>query len=137
MKLRTLGPNATTHDVLAELDFAGAVIVKDVIGEETLDRFNSEVMPCVERTPMGRDNFAGKAMKRTGALAARSQTCRDLILHELAIGAAEAFLAPLTKKVPLHLRQTIGIHPGSRARAIHRDRYAWGGLFASVYRASA
>lgn len=126
MKLRTLGPNATTHDVLAELDYAGAVVVKDVIGEETLERFNSEVMPYVERTPMGRDNFAGKATKRTGALAARSQTCRDLILHELALGAAEAFLAPFTKKVLLHLTQTIEIHPGSRAQAIHRDRYAWG-----------
>ena len=126
MKLRTLGPNATTHDVLAELDYAGAVIVKDVIGEETLDRFNSEVMPYVERTPMGSDNFAGKATKRTGALAARSQTCRDLILHELALGAAEAFLAPFTKKVLLHLTQTIEIHPGGRAQAIHRDRYAWG-----------
>ena len=76
MKLKTLGPNATTHDVLAELDYAGAVVVKDVIGEETLERFNLEVMPYVERTPMGRDNFAGKATKRTGALAARSQTCR-------------------------------------------------------------
>ena len=126
MKLRTLRPNATTHDVLAELDYAGAVVVKDVIGEETLERFNSEVMPYVERTPMGRDNFAGKATKRTGALAARSQTCRDLILHELALGAAEAFLAPFTKKVLLHLTQTIEIHPGSRAQAIHRDRYAWG-----------
>ena len=126
MKLRTLGPNATTHDVLTELDYAGAVVVKDVIGEETLERFNTEVMPYVERTPMGRDNFSGKATKRTGALAARSQTCRDLILHELALGAAEAFLTPFTKKVLLHLTQTIEIHPGSRAQAIHRDRYAWG-----------
>lgn len=69
MKLRTLGPNATAEDVLAELDQAGAVVVKDVIGEETLERFNSEVMPYVERTPMGRDDFVGKATKRTGALA--------------------------------------------------------------------
>ena len=126
MKLRTLGPNATAEDVLAELDQTGAVVVKDVIGEETLERFNSEVMPYVERTPMGRDDFGGKATKRTGALAARSQTCRDLILHELALGAAEAFLTPFTKKILLHLTQTIEIHPGSRAQAIHRDRYAWG-----------
>ena len=73
--MRTLGPNATTDDVLAELDYAGAVVVKDVISEETVERFNSEVMPYVERTPMGRDDFVGKATKRRGALAARSQTC--------------------------------------------------------------
>jgi ectoine hydroxylase-related dioxygenase (phytanoyl-CoA dioxygenase family) len=126
MTLKTLGPTATTNDVLAELDQAGAVIVKDVIGSKTLGRFNAEVMPYVERTPMGRDDFLGKSTKRTGALAARSQICRDLILHDLVLGAAEAFLAPYTKKIILHLTQTIEIHPGSSAQAIHRDRYAWG-----------
>ena len=126
MTLKTLGPTATTNDVLAELDQAGAVIVKDVIGAKTLERFNAEVMPYVERTPMGRDDFLGKSTKRTGALAARSQICRDLILHDLVLGAAEAFLAPFTKKIILHLTQTIEIHPGSSAQAIHRDRYAWG-----------
>ena len=126
MTLKTLGPTATTNDVLAELDQAGAVIVKDVIGSKTLERFNAEVMPYVERTPMGRDDFLGKSTKRTGALAARSQICRDLILHDLVLGAAEAFLAPYTKKIILHLTQTIEIHPGSSAQAIHRDRYAWG-----------
>ena len=75
---------------------------------------------------MGRDDFLGKSTKRTGALAARSQICRDLILHDLVLGAAEAFLAPFTKKIILHLTQTIEIHPGSSAQAIHRDRYAWG-----------
>ena len=126
MTLKTLGPTATTNDVLAELDQAGAVIVKDVIGAQILERFNAEVMPYVERTPMGRDDFLGKSTKRTGALAARSQICRDLILHDLVLGAAEAFLAPYTKKIILHLTQTIEIHPGSSAQAIHRDRYAWG-----------
>ena len=71
MTLKTLGPTATTNDVLAELDQAGAVIVKDVIGAQILERFNAEVMPYVERTPMGRDDFLGKSTKRTGALAAR------------------------------------------------------------------
>ena len=126
MTLKTLGPTATTNDVLAELDQAGAVIVKNVIGAQILERFNAEVMPYVERTPMGRDDFLGKSTKRTGALAARSQICRDLILHDLVLGAAEAFLAPFTKKIILHLTQTIEIHPGSSAQAIHRDRYAWG-----------
>jgi ectoine hydroxylase-related dioxygenase (phytanoyl-CoA dioxygenase family) len=126
MTLKTLGPTTTPNDVLAELDQAGAVIVKDVIGSKTLECFNAEVMPYVERTPMGRDDFLGKSTKRTGALAARSQICRDLILHDLVLGAAEAFLAPFTKKIILHLTQTIEIHPGSSAQAIHRDRYAWG-----------
>ena len=126
MTLKTLVSDATVNDVLAELELTGAVIVRDLIDQETIKRFNGEVMPYVERTPMGRDDFVGKGTKRTGALAARSKTCRELILNALAFGAAEAFLKPFTKKIILHLTQAIQIHPGSKAQAIHRDRYAWG-----------
>ena len=124
--LKTLGPDAVVSDVLAELDLAGAVIVKDLIDEETIKHFKDEMMSFVDRTPMGRDDFSGKRTKRTGALAARSETCRELILNNLVLGTAEAFLKPFTKKIILHLTQTIQIHPGSKAQAIHRDRYAWG-----------
>ena len=126
MKLKTLGPEASISEVVTAMNEAGAVIVRDAIDTETVDRFNLEVTSFVKRTPMGRDDFVGKGTKRTGALAARSQTCRDLILNDLALGSAEAFLGSFTRKIILHLTQTIEIHPGSKAQAIHRDRYAWG-----------
>jgi ectoine hydroxylase-related dioxygenase (phytanoyl-CoA dioxygenase family) len=126
MALKTLGPEAEVKDVLAALEQAGAVIVRDVLDRKTVDQFNEEVMPFVDRTVMGRDDFSGRATKRTGALAARSATCRDLIVNEMVLGAAEAFLQPFTSKIQLHLTQTIQIHPGSPAQQIHRDRYAWG-----------
>ena len=126
MALKTLGPEAEVKDVLAALEQAGAVIVRDVLDRKTVDQFNEEVMPFVDRTVMGRDDFSGRATKRTGALAARSATCRDLIVNEMVLGAAEAFLQPFTSKIQLHLTQTIQIHPDSPAQQIHRDRYAWG-----------
>ena len=36
MILKTMGPDAAVSDVLAELELAGAVIVKDLIDEETI-----------------------------------------------------------------------------------------------------
>ena len=126
MNLKTLGPEAEVKDVLAELDEAGAVIVRDVLDDKTVNRFNQEVTPFIDRTAMGRDDFSGRGTKRTGALAARSATCRDLIINKLVLGAAEAFLGPFTSKIQLHLTQTIQIHPNSPAQEIHRDRYAWG-----------
>ena len=126
MMLKTLGPEAEVKDVLAALEEAGAVIVRDVLDTQTVDQFNEEVMPYIERTPMGRDDFAGRSTKRTGALAARSATCRDLIVNELVLNTAEAFLQPFTSKITLHLTQTIEIHPGNATQQIHRDRYAWG-----------
>ena len=53
----------------------------------------------VERSTQGEDRAA---CWQVVALAARSQICRDLILHDLVLGAAEAFLAPFTKKIILH-----------------------------------
>lgn len=126
MELQTLDATVSQDDVIQALEVAGAVIVKDLIGDEVIARFESEVQPFIDRTPMGRDEFTGKGTKRTGALAARSATCRDLILNELTLGTAEKYLQPFTRKILLHLTQTIEIHPNSPAQQIHRDRYAWG-----------
>ena len=49
--LKTLGSDAAVNDVLAELELTGAVIVRDLIDQETIKRFNGEVMPYVEKTP--------------------------------------------------------------------------------------
>lgn len=126
MPLNTLANDATADEVVQELVENGAVIVQDVIDSETVDKLNAEVTPYIQKTPTGTDEFTGKKTKRTGALAARSAVCRDLIVHDLALAAANQFLSPYTRKIILHLTQTIQINPGSGAQAIHRDRYAWG-----------
>ena len=126
MKLQTLEATAKPEDVLKALEESGAVIVENLIDHTVVESFQREVRPFVDRTPMGRDEFTGKGTKRTGALAARSATCRELILNDLVLATAESFLQPFTRKIQLHLTQTIEIHPGSAAQQIHRDRYAWG-----------
>jgi len=57
MKLKTLGPEAEVNDVLAALDEAGAVIVRDVLDSKTVDQFNQEVMPFVDHRHGGRRLF--------------------------------------------------------------------------------
>ena len=126
MSLQTLPNTASTTDILAAMDEAGAVIIRDAISEEIRQRMVDEVMPFIERTPMGTDDFTGRHTQRTGALVARTPTCRDLILHDTVLAAAREFLAPYTDKILLHLTQTIYINPGNRAQALHRDRLAWG-----------
>ena len=126
MPLNTLPASTTAKQVVQELIDNGAVIVKDVIGTDIVDRLNAEVKPYIDKTPLGHDNFLGKTTKRTGALAARSAQCRELIVNDLALAAAEQFLQPYTSRIILHLTQTIQIGPGGPAQAIHRDRYAWG-----------
>jgi ectoine hydroxylase-related dioxygenase (phytanoyl-CoA dioxygenase family) len=126
MPLNTLTKDASPDQVLAELQENGAVIVRDLLGTQTVDTLTAEVLPFVDRTQMGRDDFTGRTTKRTGALAARSAACRDLIVNELALTTAKQFLQPYTRKIILHLTQVIQINPGGAAQAIHRDRLAWG-----------
>ncbi|GAA0466107.1 phytanoyl-CoA dioxygenase family protein [Parasphingorhabdus litoris] len=106
----------------------GAAIVEDVLDAAALERLKSEIMPYVEATEPGRDDFTGRKTTRTGALVARSEACRDLVMDDLILGGANAFLKPFCERVQLHLTQLIRIQPGQVKQPLHRDRLAWGGF---------
>ncbi len=126
MPVQTLPPTSTNEEILAVIDADGAAILADVIGQDIIDRLKTELTPYIDATPMGSDDFTGRNTQRTGALVARTPTCRDLIMHESILAAAAAFLNPYTDRILLHLTQTIYIHPGNPAQPLHRDRLAWG-----------
>lgn len=125
-KLTTLDPGTDRDTLLDAIRRDGAAILCDAIPPETVQRMVDEVTPYVDATPMGRDDFSGKRTQRTGALVARTSTCRDLVLCEPALETARAFLSPYTERILLHLTQIIRIHPGEGAQTLHRDRLAWG-----------
>lgn len=106
----------------------GAAIVEGVLDASALDKLKSEIMPYVDATETGRDDFTGRKTTRTGALVARSQACRDLVMDQLILGGANAFLTPFCERIQLHLTQLIRIQPGQKKQPLHRDRLAWGGF---------
>ena len=126
MTLTTLTPEATVEEVVQLLRQDGALIIKDIISPQVVDQLTAEMQPYINAPPTGRDEFTGHTTRRTGALAARSAACRDLIVNDLVLGSAKEYLKPFTRKIILHLTQTIDIGPGAAAQEIHRDRYAWG-----------
>ena len=126
MTLTTVTSEATVEEVVQLLRQDGALIIKDIISTQVVDQLTAEMQPYINATPTGRDEFTGHTTRRTGALAARSAACRDLIVNDLVLGSAKEYLKPFTRKIILHLTQTIDIGPGAAAQEIHRDRYAWG-----------
>jgi ectoine hydroxylase-related dioxygenase (phytanoyl-CoA dioxygenase family) len=126
LKLETLPAGSPTDDILAILKRDGALILSNVLSKADLEQLNGEIMPYVDATANGRDNFSGEHTTRTGALVARSEKCRELVMHPAIIEAANAFLKPYCETIQLHLTQVIRIRPGQKAQAIHRDRWAWG-----------
>ena len=116
-------PAETINDVLVH---DGALVLEDVLTATEVDRVLAETMPYIEATAPGRDDFTGRRTTRTGALVARSPACRDLVMHERVLAAANRFLEPYCHRIQLHLAQVIRLMPGQPAQAIHRDRWAWG-----------
>jgi hypothetical protein len=124
--LVTLPPTASIDEIMAVLYRDGALIVRDVIAPGDIARLKDEVMPYVEATRPGQDGFTGFRTTRTGALAARSAVCRELIMNTMIQSLCERVLKPNCERWQLHLGQVIRIMPGQGAQPIHRDRWAWG-----------
>jgi ectoine hydroxylase-related dioxygenase (phytanoyl-CoA dioxygenase family) len=89
-----------------------------------MDELRAELAPFLESTPDGTDAFSGKNTQRTGGLIGRSQTARELVEHEVVLGAVRETLKH-SKNFQLHLTQVIAIGPGESAQAIHRDQWAF------------
>jgi hypothetical protein len=124
MPLEHLPPTADADAVTAALERDGAVIVDHLLAPATCDRIAAELAPSLAATPTGPDDFSGRNTRRTGALIARSETCRDLVMHPLALAAAGAWLSHATN-FQLHLTQAIAIGPDSPAQPLHRDQWAF------------
>lgn len=124
--LQTLAASAEVDAILDVLRRDGAVILDGVLDHGRRARFLDEVRPWMDATRDGRDAFSGFATTRTGALAARSPTCREMILDPTVLACARRFLEPWCQRIQLHLTQVIRLKPGQGAQEIHRDRWAWG-----------
>jgi len=123
-KVQHLPASCSGDDVAAALTADGAVIVDSVISSDFVNDLNAELRPWMERTTPGPDSFSGKNTRRTGALVARSQKCRELVMHPLALATCRKFLAHATS-FQLHLTQVIAIGPGEPGQTIHRDQWAF------------
>jgi len=127
LELAYFDADAEDEEILSALREDGACVLVDVMGENLKSRVSEELQPFVEATPTGRDDFTGRLTGRTGALVARSEASRELVMHPTLTGLAQQFLGPYTDKIQLHLTQVINIQPGQGVQPRHRDRLAWGG----------
>lgn len=125
--LTTFDPDSDLDDVLEAVRTDGAAIIRDAMGADLHTRVDRELAPWIGGTPDGRDDFTGRRTARTGALVARSEACRELVMHPTVVELANRYLEPYTARIQLHLTQVINIHPGQGSQPLHRDRLAWGG----------
>lgn len=115
---------ATGAEVAVALQQEGCAVVERLVSLDLLARAQAELRPYLDATPPGNDDFAGRRTRRTGALIARSETCRELVMHPTVLDAVGTALAQATS-FQLHLTQVIAIGPGEPGQLIHRDQWAF------------
>lgn len=125
MQLPRFDADAATDVVAEAVAEHGVAIVESLAPPGLCDRVADELLPWVERTPPGGDDFSGRNTRRTGALLARSVAVRDLVAHPLVLGVADRVLWPSKTTFQLHLTQVIAIEPGGTAQALHRDQWCF------------
>ena len=120
-----LDRTATAADIAHELREHGAVIVERLLDPTTCDRLQAELLPHVELTPVGSDDFTGRNTRRTGGLLTKCPTSAELVAHPVVLDAVDQVLWGKKTTFQLHLTQSIAIGPGSPAQFLHRDHWCF------------
>lgn len=124
MEIQRFGADAEVTKVATALAEDGCAVIEGLADDATLDAFEVEIAPWMEATPDGPDEFSGFSTRRTGALLARAETARRLVVDPTIRSVADAVLAHATS-YQLHLTQVISIGPGETGQPIHRDQWAF------------
>ena len=128
--LRRLRRDEPLDDIISAIRQDGAVIVSGLVDADIVDLINHELEPhLVERAAGFRnldDGFYGRNTKRIQGLAAKSRGFVDhILLNDILLAAADAFLLPNCGDYWMSQAETIYIGPKSAAQALHRDDVNW------------
>lgn len=125
---RSDGPDAVTEVLASD----GAVIVRDFLANDTLQRFRDDIDTCAEGHRAGSladseivQRFWGAKTKRFTRLAHRSSAFVDILTDPLYLAVADRVLLPNASDYWMNTGQMMIIGPGEKAQWIHRDAENW------------
>jgi len=124
MPVEHLLADAEPEAVAKVLERDGCAVIDRLVSPEIMNRVRDDMTPHLEAVSDGVDDFVGHHTRRVGALIARSETSRDLVMHPKVLGTVDRVLGHV-KNYQLHLTQVIAIGPGETAQMIHRDQWAF------------
>jgi ectoine hydroxylase-related dioxygenase (phytanoyl-CoA dioxygenase family) len=110
----------------------GVCIVEDLVSPDVLDRVSNEIQPYIDKTCDGHNDFTGYSTRRTGGLAGRSPSARELVMHPLIVAAGRQILAS-GHGMQLMNTEVISIGDSETVQPIHRDQEVWPYSFPPEY----
>ncbi|KAJ5705875.1 hypothetical protein N7536_001564 [Penicillium majusculum] len=139
---------ASVDEIVAALKLAGGVIIRNAVGQATLDQIEVDVRPGLEQDTAWSGSFFPSQTRRTCAALQKSPTyAHEIVMHPLFQGASNRMLTEkqwfwsgnekqwTVSRPQLSNTIVFSIGPGASAQPLHRDdsihqRYAH---FAEVY----
>ncbi|MFC4057209.1 phytanoyl-CoA dioxygenase family protein [Planomonospora corallina] len=126
-------PDAEQDEVVAILERDGAVIVEDLVDDETLARLWDDLGPALDACDFSGDWYNGRRTRRVSSLFARTAHLTPVVTHPLYLGAARRIMqkpthiwmgkvrVEMVPSIQISGTQVIQIHPGQGKQPLHRD----------------
>ncbi len=121
-EVRSLGRGASTDEAMAILEEDGAVIFRNLVDDDVIDRVNEELEPYLTRACFGEGEFWGRKTQRVSSLIAKSRTYgEELATAPQILAVMDRLLLPRCERYQLHVTQAVKIAPGEGRQIVHRD----------------
>ena len=121
-EVRSIDRHTSADEAMAILSEDGAVIYRQVVDDEVVDKVNAELDPFLSRAYYGEGEFWGNKTKRVSSLVAKSKTYgEELATCPQILGVMDQLLLPRCERYQLHVTQAVRIGPGQGLQIIHRD----------------
>lgn len=112
---------------VAQLRAQGFCVMRGAVDADVIAVLNADLDGAFAAAPFCDGEFYGRTTKRLGGMLKRSASAEVFVRHPLALGIADAILAPWCDRFALNLTQAIEIHGGAPAQYPHRDEDMWAG----------
>ncbi|MBN3786829.1 phytanoyl-CoA dioxygenase family protein [Burkholderia sp. Ac-20353] len=138
MSVKRFPNSATPAELASVIKEDGGAIVKGFLSPSLLENLKKDLLPLLETTPNGVDEyFAGAQTRRLSRLFARTDHMVDVALNPLYLETARLILQTPIKvwsgenqvdvapDIQVGVTQAIQIRPGQGVQPLHRDDSVW------------
>ena len=137
MSVKHLPNSATPSQLASVIKEDGGVVVKGFLSPTLLENLRKDLLPMLEGTPNGAEEFVGTQTRRLSRLFARTDHMVDVALNPLYLETARLILKEPIKvwngenqvevipDIQVGVTQAIQIRPGQGLQALHRDDTVW------------
>ncbi len=113
------------EDMCVAMRDDGCLVVKGLTDAATraalVGEMNAHLESAEVETEVDPEEFYPGHTKRVTALIARSETCRELVMHPTLHGIVGATLLPNCERYQLHVATALVVGPGARKQILHRE----------------